>query len=99
MLSDGTQMIAREGFYTKVGSDFMGVYLSTEGPRLFINREVFDLQNPCWDVEMVIGKSTHMVTFYWHGEVKLSLRCGNENDMFMSLYHYLSCRSEEKRLA
>jgi hypothetical protein len=98
-LSEGTQMATREGFYTKVGSDLIGVYLSAEGPKLFINREVYELQNPCWDVEMVMGKSSDLVTFYWNGEVKLSLRCGTENNMFMSLYDYLSCRSEVKRLA
>ncbi|PZE20994.1 hypothetical protein CBW46_009930 [Paenibacillus xerothermodurans] len=99
MLSEGSQMMKREGFYTKVGNDIIGIHLSNEGPKLFINKEMFELHNDCWDVEMVMGKSSHLVTFYWHGQVKLSLRCGNENDMFLSLYHYLICRTESKHLA
>ncbi|WP_246079291.1 hypothetical protein [Paenibacillus piri] len=83
----------------KVGNNRIGVYLSAEGPRLFVNNDVFELDNACWDMEMVMGKNSHLVTFYWQGEVKLSIRCGNENDMFLTLYHYLSCRTETKRLA
>jgi hypothetical protein len=99
MGNGGNMMITREGFYTKVGNDRMGVYLSSEGPKLFINNEVYELQSPCWDMEMVMGKNNHLVTFYWQGEVKLSIRCGNENEMFLSLYHYLSCRMDNKQLA
>ncbi|MCR8631061.1 hypothetical protein [Paenibacillus radicis (ex Xue et al. 2023)] len=99
MSSGERNIMTREGFYTKAGNDRIGVYLSSEGPRLFINSEVFELQNHCWDLEMVMGKSSHLVTFYWQGEVKLSTRCSNENEMFLSLYHYLSCRIEAKRLA
>ncbi|MDF2964201.1 MAG: hypothetical protein K0S39_5936 [Paenibacillus sp.] len=99
MSNGGRNMMTREGFYTKIGNDKIGVYLSNEGPRLFINSDVFELQNPCWDMEMVMGKSSHLVTFYWQGEVKLSIRCGNENEMFLSLYHYLSSCTEAKRLA
>jgi len=99
MINEEIKLMTREGFYTKAGNDRIGVYLSNEGPRLFINNEVFELRYPCWDMEMVMGKSSYLVTFYWQGEVKFSIRCGKENEMFPSLYHYLSCRSEEKRLA
>jgi hypothetical protein len=99
MSSGGHHFMTREGFYTKAGDNRVGVFFSNEGPRLFINSEVFELQHSCWDIEMVMGKSSHLVTFYWHGEVKLSIRCSNENEMFLSLYHYLSCRTEDKRLA
>ncbi|SFL26355.1 hypothetical protein SAMN03159341_104315 [Paenibacillus sp. 1_12] len=92
-------LMTRTGFYTKVGTDMIGIYLSSEGPKMFINRETFDLQNPCWDVEMVMGKTNHLISFYWCGEVKLSVRCELENELFVSLYHYLGCRTNEQRLA
>jgi hypothetical protein len=98
-MGETRNMMTQEGFYLKVGKDMVGIYLSNEGPKMFINREVFELQNPCWDVEMVMGKSNHLITFYWHGEVKLSVRFDGENELFLNLYHYLSCRTGEKRLA
>jgi hypothetical protein len=98
-VTEGRNLMTRQGFYSKVGKDMIGIYLSNEGPKMFINREVFELQNPCWDVEMVMGKSGHLITFYWRGEVKLSIRCELENELFVNLYHYLSYRTNEKRLA
>ncbi|OXM84167.1 hypothetical protein [Paenibacillus rigui] len=99
MVNEDKSMMTREGFYAVIGKDMLGVYLSNEGPKMFVNKEVFDLKEPCWDVEMVMGKSSHLITFYWRGEVKFSLRSQVENDLFLSLYDYLSCRSEVKRLA
>ncbi|MCZ8512032.1 hypothetical protein O9H85_06245 [Paenibacillus filicis] len=90
---EGWSLMIRKGFYTKVGKDFVGVYLSAEGPKLFINRDVYELQSSCWDVEMVMGRQNHIVNFYWKGEVKLSVRCDASHDVFMPLYDYLSCRS------
>jgi hypothetical protein len=98
-MGDNRNMMTKEGFYLKVGKDIVGIYLSSEGPKMFINREVYELHNPCWDVEMVMGKSNHLITFYWRGEVKLSVRFDSENELFLNLYHYLSCRTDEKRLA
>ncbi|UUZ80034.1 hypothetical protein LJK88_34295 [Paenibacillus sp. P26] len=101
MLSgEGRSLMVRKGFYTKIGNDFVGVYLASDGPKLFINKEVYELMSPYWDVEMVMGRQYHIVNFYWNGEVKLSVRCGAEQDMFITLYDYLSCRSERQaRLA
>lgn len=96
--ADGRNFVIRKGFYTKVKGDFVGVYLSPEGPRLFINKEVYDLQSTCWDVEMAMGKTYHVVNFYWRGEVKLSLRSESDQNVFMALYDYLSCRAQEMRL-
>ncbi|MCU6794731.1 hypothetical protein OB236_21705 [Paenibacillus sp. WQ 127069] len=98
-MNENRNLMTRTGFYTKVGTDMIGIYLSNDGPKMFINREIFDLRNPWWDVEMVMGKTGHLITFYWRGEVKLSIRCDLENDLFVSLYHYLSFRTNEQSLA
>ncbi|CAG7625562.1 hypothetical protein PAESOLCIP111_02739 [Paenibacillus solanacearum] len=92
-MSDKTwNIMTRRGFYTKIGSDLIGVYASAEGPKLFINRDEYELMSSCWDVEMVAGRRQHIINFYWCGEVKLSLRCEAESNLFMSLYDYLGCR-------
>jgi hypothetical protein len=91
--------MATKEFCTKVGSDVVGVYVSGEGPRMFINRDEYELTRPCWDVEMVKGRSCYVINFYWRGEVKLSVRCDAENDVFLGLYDYLSCRTEKLRYA
>lgn len=99
MVNEDKSVMTREGFYAVIGKDMLGVYLASDGPKMFVNKEVFDLNDLCWDVEMVMGKKSHLITFYWRGEVKFSLRSEIENDLFLSLYDYLSCRSEVKRLA
>ncbi|NHN31311.1 hypothetical protein [Paenibacillus agricola] len=98
-MKEDRNMMMKKGFYSKVGTDMIGIYLSSDGPKMFINREVFELKTPCWDVEMVMGKSGILITFYWRGEVKLSIRCEPDNELFVSLYHYLSCRTSERRFA
>ncbi|ALS20966.1 MULTISPECIES: hypothetical protein [Paenibacillus] len=99
MQGQDRSIMSRKGFYTKVGNDFVGVFLSNEGPKMFINREVYELMAPCWDVEMVKGRSHQIVNFYWRGEVKLSVRCEADNDIFMPLFDYLSCRESLVRHA
>lgn len=99
MSAEEREFMTKQGFFTKLGGNLIGVYLSNEGPKMFINQEVFELHNPCWDVEMVMGKNSHLLTFYWRGEVKFSFRCDFVNDLFLSLYDYLSCRLEARRLA
>lgn len=88
----GRSIMSRKGFYTKVGKDFVGVFLSNEGPKMFINRDVYELTSPHWDVEMVKGRSRQIINFYWRGEVKLSVRCEANNDVFLPLFDYLDCR-------
>ncbi|TVY06675.1 hypothetical protein [Paenibacillus cremeus] len=95
----GRSMMTRKGFYTKVGQDFVGVYSSSEGPKMFINREVYELMSPWWDVEMVAGRNQHIINFYWRGEVKLSVKCQADNNVFMTLYDYLNCRMKTIRNA
>lgn len=97
--TQGRSIMTKQGFYTKVGNDFVGVFLSSEGPKMFINREVYELASSCWDVEMVKGRSRQVITFYWRGEVKLSVRCEADNEVFMSLFDYWSCRAQDLRHA
>ncbi|MCS7462265.1 hypothetical protein N0M98_19165 [Paenibacillus doosanensis] len=99
MSNEEREFMTKEVFFTVIEGKMIGVYLSSEGPKMFMNQEVFDLRYPCWDVEMVMGKNSHLLSFYWYGEVKFSFRCGFVNDLFLSLYDYLSCRLETRRLA
>jgi hypothetical protein len=92
MLDQERSIWNKQGFYTKIGKDFIGVFLSQEGPRLFVNEELYDLTSPSWDVEMVRGRSRQMLTFYWQGEVKLSVQCEAGHDIFLPLFDYLMCR-------
>ncbi|MED4603215.1 hypothetical protein P9314_21565 [Paenibacillus validus] len=89
-------ILNKKGFYTKIGDDFIGVFLSAEGPKLFINRDVYELTSPHWDVEMIRGRSRQIITFYWMGEVKLSICCESNHDVFLPLFDYLMCRPQLK---
>jgi hypothetical protein len=53
-------------------------------PKLVIGREQFPLHDRCWDVEIVSGKHYSLLTFYWKGEVKLSIRYEQGNDSLWS---------------
>ncbi|WP_284640971.1 hypothetical protein [Paenibacillus silviterrae] len=89
----------KQEFCTKVGSDVVGLYLTGDGPRMVINREEYELTRPCWDLEMVMGQRHHVITFYWRGEVKLSVRFDASNDVLLKLFDYLSYRTEKVRYA
>ncbi|MEK8126385.1 hypothetical protein WMW72_00495 [Paenibacillus filicis] len=95
MLNQERSIMNKQGFYTKIGSDFIGVFLSQEGPRLFVNNEVYDLTAPSWDVEMIRGRSRQMLTFYWEGKVKLSIQCEADQDLFLPLFDYLMCKPQK----
>ncbi|WP_019536963.1 hypothetical protein [Paenibacillus ginsengihumi] len=99
MKKEEPKWMARQGFYAKAGNDFVGVRLTPDGPKLFVNQEEYELNRPCWDVEMVMGRSFNIVNFYWCGEAKLSIRCRADNELFMPLYDYLSCQSPSIRPA
>jgi hypothetical protein len=43
-------------------------------PKLVIGCEQYPLHDRCWDIELVCGKRYCLLTFYWKGEVKLSIR-------------------------
>ncbi|WP_281885999.1 hypothetical protein [Paenibacillus sp. YYML68] len=49
-------IMSKLGYYTKLGNDFFGVYLSEDGPRLFMNDQVYDLTSSDWDIEMIHGR-------------------------------------------
>ncbi|WP_246067164.1 hypothetical protein [Paenibacillus koleovorans] len=80
---------ADQGFYFKVGSDFFGMYHSSEGPKLFFNRDKYNLSDNCWDVELVIGPENTLFTFYWQGEVKISFRCAKQHESILALFQLL----------
>jgi hypothetical protein len=84
----------KQPVYAKVGKDELGIIPSADGPKLIINREMFPLSERCWDLEMVIGRSCQLCTFYWQGEVKLSVRFEKEHDFFLQLYSCLVDRVE-----
>jgi hypothetical protein len=83
-----------QGTFCKIGDEYVGVYTSDEGPKLFFNREVYSLNEACWDLEMVVGKSTRIFTFYWKGEAVRSFRCPSHIDIFDVLYVMLPRRKQ-----
>jgi hypothetical protein len=93
--------------YVKAGTDEVGIYPSEEGPKLVINREQFSLQDDCWDIEMINGKNSCVFTFYWRGEVKLSVRYQPGKEPFwaaieaflISVYTYARSKSRSAKLA
>lgn len=82
----------KNGFYCKIGTDFVGVYPSTQGMKLFYNRDVYHLNESCWDVEIVIGKKESLFIFYWMGDVKISFRFAKHLDFFLWLHQLVSNR-------
>ncbi|MFH5185521.1 hypothetical protein ACHHV8_24325 [Paenibacillus sp. TAB 01] len=44
MGNEEKSVMTREGFYAVIGKDMLGVYLSSDGPKMFVNKEVFDLK-------------------------------------------------------
>ncbi|MFK7695206.1 hypothetical protein [Paenibacillus sp. HJGM_3] len=86
---NGTSFAAEQGFYFKVGGDFFGMYQTSEGPKLFFNRDKYKLSDNCWDVELVIGRDNSLFTFYWKGEVKISFRCPGHYAKFLTWFHLL----------
>ncbi|SDC20450.1 hypothetical protein SAMN02799630_00791 [Paenibacillus sp. UNCCL117] len=99
MVNQERSIMSKQGFYTKIGGNFIGVFLSSEGPKLFVNKEIYELTSPHWDVEMIRGRSRQMLTFYWKGEVKLSVQCEAEQDLFLPLFDYLLCRPQKLKHA
>jgi hypothetical protein len=89
MLQEKQQL---EGCYCKIGEEYVGVYQSEDGPALFFDREVYCLNESCWDIEMVVGKNTRLFTFYWRGEAVRSLRFSSHIDVFDILYAMLPQR-------
>jgi hypothetical protein len=87
-----------ETFKTKVGSDEVAIVPSALGPALSYNREMFPLTEPCWDIEMVLGRSYQLVTFYWRGEAKLSLRINGLEELILQLYKHLNSRNRKPLL-
>lgn len=78
--------------FTRIGEDEVGIFLSETAPKMIINRKEYELQDSCWDVEMVKGKHQQVINFYWCGEVRLSVRCDADNELFMPLFDYLNRR-------
>ncbi|WP_052487583.1 hypothetical protein [Gordoniibacillus kamchatkensis] len=52
--------------------------------KLVIGREQFPLHDRCWDIELVYGNRYCLLTFYWKGEVKLSIRYKQGRDSLWS---------------
>lgn len=92
----GQTGMAEQGFYFKVGGDFFGMYHTSEGPKLFFNRDKYKLSDNCWDVELVIGQKNSLFTFYWKGEVKISFRCSRLNDSILTLFNLLQDKTSSK---
>lgn len=91
-IADDRQQERQEGCYCKIGDDFVGVFESKEGPKLFFNREIYKLSEDCWDVEIVVGKKQQLFTFYWKGEAIRSLRFSGHAGDVLKLYHMLPHR-------
>jgi hypothetical protein len=93
---EGPMLVERqeqwEGSYCKIGDEYVGVYQSEEGPTLFFDSQLYRLNESCWDIEMVVGKCTRLVTFYWKGEAVRSMRISSQIDVFDSLYSILPQR-------
>ena len=81
--------IGRKGLYVKVGDDFLGIYDTADGPKLFYNRDKYLLTEGDWDVELMIGKESNLFIFYWKGEVKISLRHNKHQEPILRLYRML----------
>jgi hypothetical protein len=86
---DGRFLTTEQGFYFKIGNDFVGLYYSSEGPKLFFNRDKYRLAKAVWDVELVIGRKNNLFIFYWQGEVKISFRFSKNQDSVIQLYRLL----------
>ncbi|MDF2662117.1 MAG: hypothetical protein K0Q94_4908 [Paenibacillus sp.] len=80
---------AEQGYYLKMGNDFVGMYRSKEGPKLFFNRDKYRLNDSKWDVELVVGRHNNLFIFYWQGERKISFRFSKNLDRVIQLYRLL----------
>ncbi|PYI56211.1 hypothetical protein [Paenibacillus flagellatus] len=90
---------AERGFYLKMGNDFFGMYHSSEGPKLFFNRDKYRLTQSQWDVELVIGRKNNLFIFYWQGEVKISFRFSKQQESVIQLYRLLQEHVPSPRFA
>jgi hypothetical protein len=95
----GNAGVMEQGFYFKVGGDFFGMYHTSEGPKLFFNKDKYKLRDNCWDVELVIGQKNNLFAFYWKGEMKISFRCSKHQDFILSLFNLLQQKSSRQQLA
>ncbi|MFC0212376.1 hypothetical protein ACFFK0_07865 [Paenibacillus chartarius] len=74
---------------------------SEKEPKLVIDGEQYLLHDRCWDIEIVTGKLFSILTFYWKGEVKLSIRYEQKSEslwtkleaFLLSAYDYLRSAS------
>ncbi len=74
---DGIGM--NSGCYFKIEDNWIGIFQSKDGPKLFFNKEIYPLSLDCWDAEWVLGKKNQLFAFYWNGESKISLRLSNHS--------------------
>ncbi len=70
---------------------------SSDGPKLMINREVYALNEACWDVEMFHGRNNSILIFYWKGEVKLSVKMPPMSQIEAFLTRLYQCLSSKLR--
>lgn len=68
---------------------------SSDGPKLMINREVYALNEACWDVEMFHGRNNSILIFYWKGEVKLSVKMPPMSQIEAFLTRLYQCLSSK----
>lgn len=85
-MRDYGEYAERQGFYVKVKDDWVGMYASVDGPKFFVNKRVFPLSGPDWDMELFVGKQGGLFTFYWQGESVISMRLTDHLEWFLWLY-------------
>lgn len=98
-MMDSGLNLQENGFYVKLGDDFFGMYDSSEGPKLFFNRDKYRLYDSIWDVELVIGRKNNLFIFYWQGELKISFRFDKDQDSVLQLYRLLQEHVSCKRIS
>lgn len=61
------------GFYVNVGSDFVGVYASHQGPTCFYNDRRFLLSDEACEVKLTTGKDKNHFALFWNGVEQFSV--------------------------
>ncbi len=89
MIDERVNGAEKQGYFVKIGSDVIGAVHSPEGLQLVYNGNVYPLYGNCWDVELLLGQKNNLFTFYWNGEMKVSVSYGQDHDLFLELYNVL----------
>jgi hypothetical protein len=89
MMKEAAAEAVKLAYYLTLKDAFVGICYTGEGPQLLFNHETYNLNEGHWDVELVIGKETNLLTLYWNGVAKVSVRCEHHSDFCFELYDLL----------